>query len=378
MHDNEPVQHPKEEVASSVMAARRILDPGAFHELVQLAREQVAAAWQLQLHQLVEQIEKRWQEELTRIFEERFQRLEEQAASMFERAVEDAVRLKVEGAVREAVQRAERLAYQQLASYLTKLMESTTSRHVYEEFFIEVTSLATKAVLFFASGNWAKAWKVYGLEQSPAFDRLLQEHLLVEGHAALERALRESQLVETRRNAGQLPELVVDALGGESGEPGLVVAVPASAGTHLLLYAEGVPPHGRDKLFVQMWIAAAASNLRTAQAERGAGERGQLRLKRWQELSKEERDLHLRAQRFARVRVAEMRLYHAEKVKKGREDKNLYRALKAEIDRARQEFMEKFISVCPSMVDYLHLELLEVLAGDDETLLGSDYPGPLG
>jgi hypothetical protein len=102
-----------------------------------------------------------------------------------------------------------------------------------------------------------------------------------------------------------------------------------------------------------------------------------LRLPAWPQLSKEEQDFHIKAQRFARVRVAEMRLYQSEAVKEGRAAANLYTRLKGEIDAGREAFRTEFMDRCPSMVDYFHLELVRTLANEDETLLGSDYPGPL-
>jgi hypothetical protein len=97
----------------------------------------------------------------------------------------------------------------------------------------------------------------------------------------------------------------------------------------------------------------------------------------WEELPPAEQKIHLRAQRFARVQAAEMRLYHAEVVQVGRSRRNLYEALRQPIEDARQAFRTRFFAGCPSMVDYLHLELTRTLANDDPDLLGSTYPGPL-
>jgi hypothetical protein len=96
----------------------------------------------------------------------------------------------------------------------------------------------------------------------------------------------------------------------------------------------------------------------------------------WQELSPAEQQLHLRAQRFARVQVAEMRLQHSDKVQSGRSSRDLYEALRQPIDTARTAFRAQFFS-CPSMVDYLDLELTRTLAHEDPELLGKSYPGPL-
>jgi len=97
----------------------------------------------------------------------------------------------------------------------------------------------------------------------------------------------------------------------------------------------------------------------------------------WDALPHEDQQIHLRAQRFARVQVAEMRLFEAEAVQSGRARRDLYGTLAKSIGAARQQFQERFFARCPSMVDYLHLELVRTLAHDDAELLGTDYPGPL-
>ena len=97
----------------------------------------------------------------------------------------------------------------------------------------------------------------------------------------------------------------------------------------------------------------------------------------WSDLQADQQQIHLRAQRFARVQAAEMRLYHADAVQAGRSRRNLYDLLRQPIDHARQAFRTQFFAGCPSMVDYLHLELTRTLANDDPDLFGSTYPGPL-
>lgn len=97
----------------------------------------------------------------------------------------------------------------------------------------------------------------------------------------------------------------------------------------------------------------------------------------WFSLSREDKELHLRAQRLARVQVAEIRLYQSERVKKGRAAHDLYTSLQAEIDAAREAFRRDFLNASETMVDYLHLELVRTLANDDAEDLGHDYPGAM-
>jgi hypothetical protein len=97
----------------------------------------------------------------------------------------------------------------------------------------------------------------------------------------------------------------------------------------------------------------------------------------WELLPAEHRQTHLRAQRAARVHVAEMRLYQAAEVQAGRARGDIYAALRKPIDDARAAFREHYFARCPNMVDYLHLELVRTLAHDNPELLGKEYPGPL-
>jgi hypothetical protein len=97
----------------------------------------------------------------------------------------------------------------------------------------------------------------------------------------------------------------------------------------------------------------------------------------WFQLSPQEQEVHLRAQRFARVQVAELRLYQSERVRQSRRDGNIYGVFRTEIDQAREEFRTQFVETCPSMLDYYHMELVRILANENEKVLGPDYPGPL-
>jgi hypothetical protein len=96
----------------------------------------------------------------------------------------------------------------------------------------------------------------------------------------------------------------------------------------------------------------------------------------WSDMAYEQRQLHGRAQRFARVTVAEMQLARPEACKAGREQNDLYLFLKREIDKARDNYRKQFMTI-PSMVDYLHLELVQTAAEGDEQKMGADYPGQL-
>lgn len=85
----------------------------------------------------------------------------------------------------------------------------------------------------------------------------------------------------------------------------------------------------------------------------------------------------LSAQRFAKVKIAEMQLYQAPAVKAGRAARDLYGSLQPHIDAARKAFEERFLRPGHEIADYVHAELVRTLANDDATLLGPRYPGPM-
>jgi hypothetical protein len=97
----------------------------------------------------------------------------------------------------------------------------------------------------------------------------------------------------------------------------------------------------------------------------------------WDDLSAEDQKLHLQAQRVARVRVARMRLDREDAWRRGLAQSDVYGALRREIEAARTEFLQTFLSKSSTMVDYLHLEIFRSLAHGDDRLLGREYPGPM-
>ena len=216
-----------------------------------------------------------------------------------------------------------------------------------------------------------------------------------------------------KSDALEIPLASAAALRGamETRDPVIAAAVPSEVSAPLLEQAE--PPDGRVGIFPLLvrervpallcaWggvqgssielltqVASAAWSALTIEAEPAPTASDLVQIAppvaatspsaapSWDELPVEEQRTHLRAQRFARVQVAEMRLFEPEAVHGGRERRDLYEPLRKRIDDARAAFRTQFFKGCSSMVDYLHLELVRTLANDDPELLGKDYPGPM-
>ena len=94
------------------------------------------------------------------------------------------------------------------------------------------------------------------------------------------------------------------------------------------------------------------------------------------QLSEADQKVHKDAKRFSRLLVSEIELYNKAKVGDGRKNKDLYKRLKADIDRSRQTYEKRFGKTVAKRHDYLHDELVRTLASADPSVLGPDYPGP--
>ena len=212
--------------------------------------------------------------------------------------------------------------------------------------------------------------------------------------AALNAAIQTKDPVIAAATPGELSSALIDLLGHTSEDrvhvyplgngddvPALLYACGAVQGPALELISQiagsawkaiapksAPPPADLVSIAPVQASAAAAAPAPAPVAEPASA---------WDRLTSEEQQIHLRAQRWARVRTAELRLRRSAAVQAGRSHRNIYETLKEPIDASREEFRKTFFAACPSMVDYLHLELLRTLAHDDADLLGKDYPGPL-
>lgn len=83
--------------------------------------------------------------------------------------------------------------------------------------------------------------------------------------------------------------------------------------------------------------------------------------------------MHNDARRFARLLVSEIKLYNEQKVREGREARDLYERLRDAIDRSREMYDKRVQSTVASKFDYFHYELINTLAEGDESKLGAGY-----
>jgi hypothetical protein len=90
-------------------------------------------------------------------------------------------------------------------------------------------------------------------------------------------------------------------------------------------------------------------------------------------LSPEDRDLHGKAQRFARLLVDEIKLYNQATVAQGRQNKDLYDRLQEEIEKSRATYQKRYGNTVAGPANYFEHEIIGSLAEDDPSLMGANF-----
>ena len=187
-------------------------------------------------------------------------------------------------------------------------------------------------------------------------------------------AVESQDTVVALRTKSEMSEPIAQWAGEDAARKFCLIPIIAKAQVVALLYADAAN-HNVEANGLELLATVAGAVSESRASSNGAG----LTLVNIaaSPIPQIDQNLHLKAQRFARNQVAEMRLYKSQNVKIGRAARNLYTSLKTEIDAAREAFRLDYLSAPGGMVDYVHLELVRTLANDNVELLGSDYPGPL-
>lgn len=369
--------------------------PDLFERERRTAEEQIAAAWQLHVESVQELLERGWQEHLGRALEERFEAFREAFSQEMDARLEARLSHEREGAASAAM----RALGERLNQIARRLIQAENASDWASALLDGAFEFAPRVVLFSISGSKVR-YEDHRATADFALSRTPQEAVPLQEAAAFRNVLETMDAVISLASPAELSAELSEALDGddekrvcllpvitgqrdgkrkvsavlyvESGEEpvdlNLLEVITALAGPPLdALQAAGAVQPERAPVIPILPAAPLPAPAAAASAQEAP---------EWSALPREEQELHAKAQRFARVRVAEIRLYHAKKVREGREVGNIYAILKEEIDRSRAQFQHEFLRV-PSMIDYLHLEILRTLANDDASLLGPDYPGPL-
>jgi hypothetical protein len=311
-----------------------------------------------------------------------------EARRALDEAQAEARRVLVEETERSAEESRRRLS-ESLNQTLRRIRQTSAEHETLQLVLEESAFCAARAVVVLVeSGRIARlaAWRDVTLrgdeEDSAPID--LKEA------AALASCVESGDPMAALASAGEISSVLAAAFGKGEGEKAYLFPVRVRHNTVALIVAGGeVTPAPLELLceaagmrLEALESAAPVTAAVSAAAEEGglvqiAGVRNGTPARSWESLSAQEQAQHLRAQRTARVRVAQIRISEAAALRKGIQERDIYQALRPSIDAARGEFRQNYMTQTPGMVDYLHLEIVRSLAHDNEKLLGAGYPGPM-
>jgi hypothetical protein len=94
-----------------------------------------------------------------------------------------------------------------------------------------------------------------------------------------------------------------------------------------------------------------------------------------EQLPAEEQDLHRKAMRFAKLLVDEIKLYNQSKVAEGRQNREIYKVLREDIEKSRATYNKRYGNTPVASANYFSDEVIRILADNDRALLGAEFPG---
>jgi hypothetical protein len=89
----------------------------------------------------------------------------------------------------------------------------------------------------------------------------------------------------------------------------------------------------------------------------------------------DEQEIHKKAQRFAKLLVDEIKLYNQAKVAEGKQNRAIYKLLREDIEKSRATYEKRYGATPAASGKYFDSEVVRILADNDRSLLGSDFPG---
>lgn len=364
------------------MAHPQPSQPDSLHSLENLlaetraaARDQLHTASQLQIDRLHEQIESTWHADLQGILDEGLA----DAAARIEHWYETEAGSRLADVAAKARANARRDLAEQLGRAVRRLRQFESEDQWTQALLEGTRGFCERAALFIVKGQSLE------LKAAREFENPTLDGVSLASAPAFASAVETKDTVVAMRTRSELSDGVAALVGESASARSMLFPLTARDRVPAILYADSRKEEP-EPAAIEMLCAVASSVLESLAASPGPASGALINIVQpkpeaarpstWFSLNREEQNVHLRAQRFARVQVAQMRLHKTHAVKAGRSDRNLYGHLKAEIDSGREAFRRDFLRASDSMVDYFHLELVRTLANDDAALLGADYPGP--
>jgi len=279
-------------------------------------------------------------------------------------------------AVREVEAAAARQTVRAVVAAIRALDHSTSLTHALETLTEHAAAVAGRAAVFVVSGDRLSSFRTAGFPSTSG----TPYETSISGAGLLSQAVRARDM---QTSSIDVPPPAFAAIGSEH----TGVAVPLSVGERVVavLYADGATAafelygskhgHAANRDWVDAidamarhasLVLGAVTAARTVQAV--GGRVGDALAPAHQRADEEER-----ARRYARLLLSEIKLYNEPAIRLGRQQRDLLRRLRSEIDRARRLYEERVPPALGGRATYFQQELVQTLADGDAALLGATF-----
>lgn len=286
----------------------------------------------------------------------------------------------IDQAVAAAGSKSRRAAMEEINQIMRRLRQCRSTDEVAAWLVDSTSSLCGCAALFEVAANMLRGVRARGFAVTQEnLDRL---EIPLDSAPAFSHCVQERDTVVAIGAGSEISPEVFAALGHRPDEKVYLYPIVIEEKTAAVLYATGDVDGAALELLAQA-AASAAQILSSAGAQTSGSDLVKIEgiempgiqaPRANTAILRQAREARARWQ--ARAAVAGIHLRRKEAVERGRRQRDIYSALRTEIDAARRAYTQDFLAVSPVIADYLHRELLK-LAHDDPSVLGPDYPGSL-
>src|SRR5437762_2170570 len=267
----------------------------------------------------------------------------------------------------------------QLNSAIESMQQFTAQADILRSLLDGAARFSGRSALFIVKGSSLTGWQGRGF----AHEDRLKSTSLDAGQGLAGRAIRDRSIAAAA--AKEFDVGVVAQQGAPSDGNAWLLPLVVRDKVAALLYSDaGVQGKRVDSSALQILVRSAGLWLEILTARKSNGTQeppaslsssAQSNQLGAASLSPEEQELHTKAKRFAKLLVDELRLYNQAKVKEGRQSREVYRILKEDIEKSRDTYNRRYANTSVPDSGYFNDEIIRILADNDVSLLGSDFPG---
>ncbi|HXZ28396.1 MAG TPA: GAF domain-containing protein [Terriglobales bacterium] len=317
-------------------------------------------------------------EQVERVVNEIFdQRVGELRAEVVKRVLEEMAPLLVEEPPATAV----------LESSVASIEDGSTQADILRALLNGAAKFSGRVALFVVRGNTATGWESRGFEDEDAIKKVS----LDAGQGLTARAMQER--TPAAAAAAEFDPGFIESVGNPADGNALVVPLLVRDKVPAVVYADAGSQGGKlEHAAVQLLVRSAGHWLELVSARKAgpAAEKADAEPERVEkaeeapappppavapEIPAEHEEVHKKAKKFAKLLVDELKLYNQGKVAEGRTHKDLYERLKEDIDKSRAAYEKRYGNTPAASGDYFRQAIIRILADNDESVLGSSFPG---